>query len=86
MVAAPLRAGTSSTRAKTDEQKSPAIRVTSEQPGISATIEGERETVTALFADIKGSTELIEVLGPEDAPSFDPALKLMIDAVQLPGD
>ena len=67
MVAAPLRAGTSSTRAKTDEQKSPAIRVTSEQSGISATIEGERETVTALFAD-------------------DPALKLMIDAVQLPGD
>jgi class 3 adenylate cyclase len=58
MVAAPLRAGTSSTRAKTDEQKSPAIRVTSEQPGISATIEGERETVTALFADIKGSSEL----------------------------
>ena len=67
MVAAPLRAGTSSTRAKTDEQKSPTIRVTSEQPGISATIEGERETVTVLFAD-------------------DPALKLMIDAVQLPGD
>jgi hypothetical protein len=67
MVAAPLRAGTSSTRAKTDEQKPPAIRVTSERPGISATIEGERETVTVLFAD-------------------DPALKLMIDAVQLPGD
>jgi hypothetical protein len=67
MVAAPLRAGTSSTRAKTDEQKSPAIRVTSERPGISATIEGERKTVTALFAD-------------------DPALKLMIDAVQPPGD
>jgi len=39
-------------------------------------------SVTALFADIKGSTELMEVLGPEDAPSFDPALKLMIDAVQ----
>jgi class 3 adenylate cyclase len=69
MVAAPLRAGISSTRAKTDEQKSPAIRVTSEQPGISATVEGERETVTALFADIKGSIELLEVLDPEDAPS-----------------
>jgi class 3 adenylate cyclase len=25
--------------------------------------------VTALFADIKGSTELMEVLDPEDAPS-----------------
>jgi class 3 adenylate cyclase len=69
MVAALLRAGTSSTRAKTDEQKSPAIRFTSDRPGISATIEGERETVTALFADIKDSTELMEDLDPEDAPS-----------------
>ena len=29
--------------------------------------EGERKTVTALFADIKGSMELIEDLDPEDA-------------------
>jgi class 3 adenylate cyclase len=46
-------------------------------------IEGERKTVTALFADIKGSTELMEDLDPEDARAIiDPALKLMIDAVQ----
>src|SRR5579864_4102795 len=44
--------------------------------------EGERKTVTALFADIKGSTELMEDLDPEEARALiDPALKLMIDAV-----
>src|SRR5215831_689899 len=44
-------------------------------------IDGERKTVTALFADIKGSMELIEDLDPEDARSIvDPALKLMMDA------
>jgi class 3 adenylate cyclase len=30
-------------------------------------LEGERKTVTALFADIKGSMELIEDLDPEEA-------------------
>jgi class 3 adenylate cyclase len=44
--------------------------------------EGERKTVTALFADIKGSMELMEDLDPEEARAIvDPALKLMIDAV-----
>src|SRR5271154_4446699 len=44
---------------------------------------GERKTVTALFADIKGSTELMEDLDPEEARAIiDPALKLMIEAVQ----
>src|SRR5216684_3212543 len=48
----------------------------------SAAIEGERKTVTALFADIKGSTELMEDLDPEDARRIiDPALGLMVDAV-----
>src|SRR2546428_543319 len=48
----------------------------------SETIDGERKTVTALFADIKGSMELIEELDPEEARAIvDPALKLMIDAV-----
>src|SRR5262249_17835674 len=41
------------------------------------------KTVTALFADIKGSMELIEDLDPEEARKIvDPALKLMIDAVR----
>ncbi len=46
------------------------------------TIEGERKTVTAQFADIKGSMDLMEHLDPEEARAIvDPALKLMIDAV-----
>jgi class 3 adenylate cyclase len=45
-------------------------------------IDGERKTVTALFADIRGSTELLERLDPEEARALiDPALKLMIEAV-----
>ena len=44
--------------------------------------DGERKTVTALFADIKGSTELMADLDPEEARAIvDPALRLMIDAV-----
>jgi class 3 adenylate cyclase len=43
--------------------------------------EGERKTVTALFADIKGSTELMADLDPEEARTIiDPALRLMMDA------
>ena len=45
--------------------------------------EGERKTITALFADIKGSTELMEDLDPEDARAvIDPALRIMVDAVR----
>jgi class 3 adenylate cyclase/tetratricopeptide (TPR) repeat protein len=51
--------------------------------GDSAELEGERKTVTALFADIKGSTELEQDLDPEEARAIvDPALKLMIDAAR----
>ncbi len=49
----------------------------------AANLEGERKTVTALFADIKGSTELEQDLDPEEARAIiDPALNLMIDAVR----
>ena len=49
----------------------------------SENLEGERKTVTALFADIKGSTELEQDLDPEEARAIvDPALRLMIDAVR----
>jgi adenylate cyclase len=41
----------------------PNIRVTPESSS-SETLDGERKTVTALFADIKGSTELMEDLDP----------------------
>src|SRR5262245_61342495 len=44
--------------------------------------DGERKTITALFADLKGSTSLIEGLDPEEARTIiDPALQLMMDAV-----
>ncbi len=60
------------------------IRV-SETPA-SENLEGERKTVTALFADIKGSMELMEDLDPEEARAIvDPALKLMIDAAHRYG-
>ena len=48
--------------------------------------EGERKTVTSLFADIKGSMEMIENLDPEEARAIvDPALQLMIEAVHRYG-
>lgn len=54
-------------------------------PGVgraAAPPQDERKTVTALFADIKGSMELLEELDPDDARALiDPSLKLMIDAV-----
>ena len=52
------------------------------EPTDASIPDGERKTVTALFADIKGSMELMEDLDPEEARAIvDPALKLMIDAV-----
>jgi class 3 adenylate cyclase/tetratricopeptide (TPR) repeat protein len=45
--------------------------------------DGERKTITALFADIKGSMELMEDLDPEEARAIiDPVLQLMMDAVR----
>jgi class 3 adenylate cyclase/predicted ATPase len=44
--------------------------------------DGERKTVTALFADMAGSTALIHELDPEDARRLiDPVLALMMEAV-----
>jgi class 3 adenylate cyclase/tetratricopeptide (TPR) repeat protein/ribosomal protein L40E len=61
--------------------KTPRVHVTHERQTAEG-LEGERKTVTALFADIKGSMELMENLDPEEARRLvDPALKLMMDAV-----
>lgn len=44
--------------------------------------DGERKIITVLFADLKGSTALIDGLDPEEARALiDPALQLMMDAV-----
>jgi class 3 adenylate cyclase/tetratricopeptide (TPR) repeat protein len=46
------------------------------------TLEGERKQVTVLFADIRGSTRLLEGLDPEEAQKLiDPVLQVMMDAV-----
>jgi class 3 adenylate cyclase len=48
-----------------------------------ATLEGERKQITVLFADIKGSMELLVDRDPEAAQKllFDPVLERMIEAV-----
>ena len=61
-----------------------AERILAEREAMEArgTADGERKTITALFADLKGSTALIDDLDPEEARSLiDPALQLMMDAV-----
>jgi len=45
-------------------------------------LEGERKQVTVLFADLKGSMELLAERDPEEArPLLDPVLERMIEAV-----
>ena len=62
------------------DAQTPRFKVTLEQQ--IEGLEGERKTVTALFADIKGSTELERDLDPEDARAIvDPVLHLMMEAV-----
>ena len=61
-----------------------AERIRAEQTAMESrgSADGERKTITALFADLKGSTTLIEGLDPEEARAIiDPALQLMMDAV-----
>ena len=45
--------------------------------------DGERKTITVLFADIKDSMDLLESLDPEDARRLvDPALEIMVEVVR----
>jgi hypothetical protein len=61
------------------------VRFTSEAIPPEA-LDGERKTVTALFADIKGSTELMRDLDPEEARTIvDPVLHLMMEAMHRYG-
>ena len=49
-------------------------------------LDGERKTYSALFADIKGSMDLIEDLDPQQARAIvDATLKLMMERVQRYG-
>src|SRR2546426_11704778 len=50
--------------------------------GSQAVVEGERKTVTVMFADLKGSMELLADRDPEEAREFlDPVLERMMEAV-----
>src|SRR5205823_1526243 len=50
--------------------------------GAAGALEGERKQITVLFADLKGSTELIRDLDAEAAQTLlDGAVKVMMDAV-----
>ena len=57
----------------------PAVFLTAQAP---AALEGERKQVTVLFADLKGSMELLADRDPEEARKIlDPVLERMIEAV-----
>src|SRR2546426_5745867 len=61
-----------------------AERILAEQAAMEARgiTNGERKVITALFADLKGSTALIEHLDPEEARRIlDPVLHLLMEAV-----
>ncbi|MDF3886131.1 adenylate/guanylate cyclase domain-containing protein [Cupriavidus basilensis] len=62
-----------------------AERIRAEQAAMEAKggdAGGERKTITALFADMAGSTALIQDLDPEEARSLiDPVVALMMEAV-----
>jgi class 3 adenylate cyclase/tetratricopeptide (TPR) repeat protein/ribosomal protein L40E len=65
--------------------QTPRVEITHERQ-TAESLEGERKTVTALFADIKGSTELMRDLDPEEARAIvDPVLHLMMAAVHRYG-
>jgi class 3 adenylate cyclase len=80
---AALRPVTAATTASSSSAAAevPSIRVAAEREA-SASNDSERKTVTALFADIKGSMELMRNLDPEEARAIvDPVLRLMMAAV-----
>jgi Double zinc ribbon/Adenylate and Guanylate cyclase catalytic domain len=81
--ATPLTTGSKSLPTKTNEQTHSEIHIRPELIDSSSAPDGERKTVTALFADIKGSMELMEDLDTEEARGIiDPALTIMVDAVR----
>ncbi|HEX3350703.1 MAG TPA: adenylate/guanylate cyclase domain-containing protein [Acetobacteraceae bacterium] len=52
-------------------------------PPVAETLESERKLVTVMFADVRGSMELIRELDPEDAALLlEPAIKAMVDGVR----
>jgi class 3 adenylate cyclase len=78
---APLASAPAGTPALAPHAYTPSYLAEKILPFRSA-LEDERKQVTVLFADLKGSTELIHDLDPEAAQRLlDPALQHMMDAV-----
>jgi class 3 adenylate cyclase/tetratricopeptide (TPR) repeat protein len=70
---------------RSDSSPAASIRLDAD-PHSAQSLDNERKTVTALFADIKGSTELMRDLDPEEARAIvDPVLNLMMAAVHRYG-
>jgi class 3 adenylate cyclase/predicted ATPase len=81
--AAPLTPAPKSYPARPHDQARSENHVSSEQIDFSSATDGERKTVTALFADLEGSTELLETLDPEEGRAIvEPLLQIMSDAVR----
>src|SRR5216683_7991580 len=80
-----LGAGAPASSPRPAAATTPRVEITHERQTAEG-LEGERKTVTALFADIKGSTELMRDLDPEEARAIvDPVLQLMMAAVHRYG-
>lgn len=61
----------------------PSIAPSPDPPASLQPLDGERKQVTVLFADIRGSMEMIDNIDPESAlQRFDPAIQMMIESVQ----
>src|SRR2546427_4634039 len=78
---APLGHGTSTATSPTPDSYTPK-HLAEKIINSKAALEGERKQVTVLFADLKGSMELLADRDPEEARKIlDPILRLMMDAV-----
>src|SRR5579885_2296563 len=79
--AAPLESGASASPRVREERRHDAAA-----DNAGTLPDGERKIVTALFADIKGSMDLMEDLDPEEARAIiDPAIARMVEAVHYYG-
>jgi class 3 adenylate cyclase len=77
-----VTAPASEQKASAAKATAPRVQVPAEQTDDFTALEGERKTITVLFADIKGSMSQIEDLDPEAARAIvDPALAIMAEAV-----
>lgn len=75
------RAGESPSPSHAPASYTPAHLASRIRSGKTA-MEGERKIITFLFADIKGSMDILESLDPEESKKLlDPCIQLMMDAV-----